>query len=133
MYNYYEAMKEDVQNYINYEVDLDEYKGRRDELEEKLNDDLWINDSVTGNASGSYTFNTAKAMEYVNDNLDLLREAYVEFGNGYEEVGKDFIEGDYEKMDVTIRCYLLGQTIAEILDEYDEDGIFDEIDEEIED
>lgn len=59
-YNYIEAMKEDIKEYIKNEVTLSDYSDR-DELEKHLNDTLWTEDSVTGNASGSYTFNTYKA------------------------------------------------------------------------
>lgn len=39
-YNYYAAVADDVREYINEEIDLDEWRGDRDGLEEKLNDDL---------------------------------------------------------------------------------------------
>ena len=55
-YNYLEAMTEDVKN--DAELSLDDLLYNRNDLEEKLNEELWINDSVTGNASGSYTFNS---------------------------------------------------------------------------
>lgn len=57
MYNYYENVKNDVENYIK---ENKEYFKATDleELEEELNEQCWISDSVTGNCSGSYTFNT---------------------------------------------------------------------------
>ena len=39
---------------------------------------MWNADSVTGNASGSYTFSRARAKEYVLGSTDLLKEAYEE-------------------------------------------------------
>lgn len=63
MYDYLEAIKADVKDAISDNYDLNEYRGDREGLEEKLNDDLWTNDSVTGNASGSYTFNSYTAKE----------------------------------------------------------------------
>lgn len=48
-YNYYEAVADDVREYINSEIDFDDWRGDREGLERKLNDDLWINDGVTGN------------------------------------------------------------------------------------
>ena len=36
-------------------------------------------------------------------------------------------------MDVTIRCYLLGQAIAAVLDDLEEEGAFEEEEEEEED
>ena len=119
-YNYLENIKADVKEYIDNEINLKDFSDR-EELEEKLNDTLWINDSVTGNASGSYTFNSYKAMEYVLDNMDLLEEMCGEFGVDNETIGKKFLEGAWEWMDVSIRCYLLGQAISEALDEIEEE------------
>lgn len=126
-YNYLEAMVEDILEYIRNEVELSDYSDR-EELEEKLNDDLWVEDSVTGNASGSYTFNTWKAKEYVTDNMGLVTEMCTEFGLDSVSVAEHFLEEDWEYFDVSIRCYLLGQAIAEALDELDYD--FEEEEEE---
>lgn len=116
MYDYRLAVAEDVREYINENIDLKEYEGRREELEEKLNDDLWIADSVTGNGSGSYFFSTYKAEEALLHNLDLLSEACEEFGSGV-----DILKDGAEACDVTIRCYLLSGCIAEVLDELSDD------------
>lgn len=116
-YNYLEAVTSDVLDYIKEEINLDEWKGNRGGLEEKLNDELWTVDSVTGNASGSYTFNTWEAEENLAHNWDLLAEALDEFGQD----GTDVLRQGAEAMDVTIRCYLLGQAIAEALDELEEE------------
>lgn len=116
MYNYLEAMKKDITEYINNEINLTDYADR-DELESSLNDDLFTEDSVTGNASGSYTFSRAQAHEYVTDNIDLLKDVCEEFGTDAASVGEWFLSDDWEKMDVTIRCYLLGQAIGEALDD----------------
>lgn len=115
MYNYLEAMKNDITEYIN-NINLADYADR-DELESYLNDELFTEDSVTGNASGSYTFSRAQAQEYVADNIDLLKDACEEFGTDAASVGEWFLSEDWEKMDVTIRCYLLGQAIGEALDD----------------
>lgn len=129
LYNYLKAIKEDVKQAIEENINLDEYRGDRDGLEEKLNDDLWIDDSVTGNASGSYTFNSYTAREYVLDNLDILKEAAEEFGCT-DRAEKWLFDEAWDDADVTIRCYLLGQAINEVLDEIEESGDLDEIEEE---
>lgn len=104
-YDYREYEIEDVKEVLsNY--NLDDFDDL-DDFEQKLNDDLWIDDSVTGNGSGSYTFNTNVAKEYVEDNFDLLLSAYREFG--YCEF--PIAEEEWEKWDVTIRCYLLAECI----------------------
>lgn len=120
MYNYLEAMKNDIKEYINNEINLADYADR-DELESSLNDELFTEDSVTGNASGSYTFSRAQAQEYVKDNVDLLKDAYEEFGTDAATVAEWFLSDDWEKMDVTIRCYLLGPAISEVLDDMEDE------------
>lgn len=129
-YDYREAMQDDIREYINNEIDTTKYMGNRDELEEKLNDDLWTNDSVTGNGSGSYTFNSYKAGEYVKDNIDLCREMIQEFCIDAETVAEKFLDEEWEYFDVSIRCYLLGECISAVLDEIDLDEIEADEDEE---
>lgn len=121
MYDYLEHVTADVKDYVEEEIDLTEWAGNRDGLEEKLNDDLWTCDSVTGNASGSYTFSAYEAEENLAHNWDLLEEALEEFGNEENPISKGA-----EWCDVTIRCYLLGQAIAAVLDDLEEEGAFEE-------
>jgi len=117
-YDYRNEMAEDIRNYIvdNYTPEeIEEADG--DELFEKLNDVLWVEDSVTGNASGSYTFNTEKAKEYVLDNMDLVDEFADEFGVDNSELGEKFRYQNWEWFDVSIRCYLLGEVLGNVLRE----------------
>ena len=125
MYNYLEAMKQDIMDYIRNEVNTSEFSSR-EELEESLNDDLWTVDSVTGNASGSYYCNSYKSMECVIDNIDLLNEMCTEFCIDSATIGEKFINEEWEWMDVSIRCYLLGQAISEALDDMEDELTFDE-------
>lgn len=119
MYDYQSAVKEDVKEWIIENYTAEEIRenletsAARSDFEEKLNDVLWIEDSVTGNASGSYTFNTWQAEENLCHNMDLLEEACEEFGQG---VG-DAVERGAEYCDVTIRCYFLSGAISDALDE----------------
>jgi len=126
MYDYREAVKDDVRNYIAENLTIEAYKGQRDELEEMLNNDLWVDDGVTGNASGSYYCNAWKAEESLCHNLDLLAEALEEFGCDASYLLKEGAEA----ADVTIRCYLLSSAISEVLDEYEDELSEDEEDEE---
>lgn len=118
MYNYYEEVKESVINYIeeNKELLLDTFEDK-DELEQFLNNELFTSDSVTGNASGSFTFNRWTAQEYVTENIDLLKEACEELGTDAETVGNWFLSEEWETMDVAIRCYVLGSAISDALEE----------------
>ena len=123
MYNYLENVKEDVKEAIFDYYTKEEIKEHLDNAynrqnwEQKLYDDLWCDDSVTGNASGSYYYNAYKASEALNGNWDLLREALCEFG--CEDINP--IEKGEEWCDVTIRCYLLPQAISLALDELEEE------------
>lgn len=119
-YNYRKAMIEDIINYIreNYTgAEIAEKLETREEWEEELNDNLWIEDSVTGNASGSYTFSRLKAREYVLSNPDTLKEALVEFCTDAATVGEKFLSEDWEYFDTTIRCYLLNESICNALND----------------
>ena len=118
-YNYLQALKEDIREYIGDNFTKEEQRALvsdKDAASEKLNDDLWIADSVTGNASGSYYCNAWKAEEAIAHNLDILAEALDEFGCGDINAFKKGAEW----CDVTIRCYLLSQAIAETLNELED-------------
>ena len=123
MYDYRESVKLDVSEWVLYNVNMEDWKENREGLEEYLNETLWTEDSVTGNASGSYTFNTWKAEENLCHNWELIEEVASEFG--YEPTISASYENGPEWWDVTIRCYLLGQAIAEVLDDYEAEGAFD--------
>ena len=122
-YDYLENVKKDVKTAILDNCTKEEIKNAfksleaRDELYEKLYDDLWVDDSVTGNASGSYTCNAYNAEEYIAHNWDLLVEALECFG----ESESDALSRGAESCDVTIRCYLLGSAIKEALDDLEEE------------
>lgn len=122
-YDYLKEMKKDIKRAIFDYFTKEEIKNAfkslkaRDALYDRAYDDLWIDDSVTGNASGSYTFNTYKAEEYLCHNLELLCKALEYF---HKSEG-DALNRGAKFCDVTIRCYLLGSAINEALDELEEE------------
>lgn len=112
-YDYRKAVCDDIRDYINDNgIKATDYTSR-EEMFEALNDALWVEDSVTGNGSGSYTFNTWKAEENLCHNLDLLGQAMEEFGCSPE----DLMTKGPNWADVTIRCWLLSECIYEVIDE----------------
>lgn len=117
-YDYNTAVVEDVQSYLddNYSEEelIEKLATDRDAFEQELNDTLWTEDSVTGNGSGSYTFNTYEAESNLCHNLDLLVEAIDNMGGTIDGA----IRNGAESCDVTIRCYLLSQAISEVLDNF---------------
>ena len=125
-YNYYEAINNDVRRAIRDNYDLNEWRGDREGLEERLNDDLWLDDTVTGNASGSYAFCAYTAMGYTTGNMDLLADAVADFCISYEDVGRRLLSAEWEWFDILIRCHLLSGAISDVLDDLEEAGQFDE-------
>ena len=118
-YDYIEHMTADVIDAIKERYTDDEIRARldddRDELAQDLNDDLWTDDSVTGNVSGSYYCNAWRAEEAIAHNWDLIADMIDEFD------AADILRKGPEAIDVSIRCYLLGQAIDAALDELDDE------------
>lgn len=120
MYNYYDAMKNDLIDAVYDEVNFDKMIAfdqpfnNEDDLFQILDETLWVDDSVTGNGSGSYTFNSALAKEYVLDNFDLLKCAADEWG--VDDFAIRLLNEEWEWLDVSIRCYILGQVICEFIE-----------------
>ena len=124
-YDYREAMADDIKQFIDENVTIDDngytyndevYEDGQ-ELFDALNDDMWADDSITGNGSGSYTFDRETAKEYVVDNIDLVGDMISEFGIDAKTIGEKFIDQDWEYFDVSIRCYLLGEVLGTVLNE----------------
>lgn len=123
-YNYQQAVIDDIKQYINDNNIIVTAKNR-DDIYDTLYDDLVNSDSVTGNASGSYTFNTWQAEENLCHNWDLMEEAGNELG--YDS---DVLAKGAEYLDVMIRFYLVGQLLGSVLDEIQQDEPDDEDGEE---
>ena len=124
MYDYLEAVKDDVMEYIRNEVNVGDYSDR-DEMGEQLYDTLFCEDSVTGNASGSYTFNRYKAKEHIESDPEAytyIRELVSEYGIDAETVADKFLNENWEYWDVSIRCYLLYQAVEKALEELEYSG-----------
>jgi len=122
---YLEQIKEDIREYIedNYTTEeITEKMEDRDSFIDELDENLWTDDSVTGNGSGSYTFSRAKAQEYVMNDIETVQEALREFCVEADTIAKKFLESDWEYFDVTARCYVLGMGISEVLDEIEKEA-----------
>ena len=113
-YNYREVMKNDIKQAIKEYMEWENVSIEDLDID-TLNDYLWTDDSVTGNASGSYTMNSALAKKFVLDNEDLQVEAIKGFGLDSEDIADKL--HDWEYWDVSIRCYLLYEVLQDVLDE----------------
>ena len=121
MYDYEEAVRSDIKDYIleNYDRnDLADFDDE-DDFKDCLIDTLVDEDGITGNASGSYYCNSYKAQEALNGNMDLLRDACEELNLSNEEVGEHFLDEDFEYFDYIVRCYIVTYTnvIEDVVDE----------------
>lgn len=122
---YLEQIKEDIKNAIKENFTDEEIREKmedRDNFEEELDDMLWIDDSVTGNGSGSYTFNREKAKEFVMQDTETVTEALEEFCVEASTIAEKFLSEDWEYFDVTARCYVLDMGISEVLDEIEKEA-----------
>lgn len=117
-YDYYKNVREDIKQRLNEWLDFDRINDYSDidEVISAVYDDFFNSDSVTGNGSGSYTFNSWVAEENLCHNMDLLKEAFDELGGELN----DYIDSA-EACDVTIRCYVLGQLVGEVVKEFVEE------------
>lgn len=131
--NYFNEVKNDVKYFLdeNSEEYSSEYfinlmfQCKYDEntfcrlLEEKLYDVLFIEDSVTGNSSGSYTYNRWEAEENLCHNGVLIQNVINTYG--IDNISFDDAEG----IDVSIRCFILEDVIKEVVAEILESTLFE--------
>lgn len=114
-YNYLENVKNDVIDFIETnEININEID--RDELKDRL----WVEDSVTGNGSGSYTCDPNEAKGYVDDNKDLIHEAIDEGFMDRQKTAEWWLDDYYESIDVSLRCYVLSQAIDDAIEELED-------------
>jgi hypothetical protein len=123
MSDYRQEVMEAVSNYITdreYFINFGDYETAQD-LFDDLYDDMFVCDEVTGNASGSYTFNSYEAREKVLADMDTVAEALKEFCTPAEEIGERFLNEDWEYLDVTARCYVLAEVLAQYIEDNEDD------------
>lgn len=124
-YDYREAMVKDIKQYINDNYMQPEPDMSREEYVEKLNDELWDVDEITGNGPYYYA-SEEECAGYVGYGLSDLVDALEEFGFEMTSQMKERFTGSPAcYMDCTIRCYLLYECIERAVDEL---GYFEEVD-----
>jgi len=117
MYNYYQSVKTDVMNWI--DENRADIEAQHDKAQ-YICDSVFVDDNVTGNASGSYTFSRREAKEnYFGDEKasEYLENMCEEGFASYEEVGKAMVHENWETIDVLIRCYLVNGIVMDCLEE----------------
>lgn len=121
-YDYYIEVTNDIKNWLDFnDFDLSQFEDR-DEAADFLNDNLWAEDSITGNGPYGYA-NESLSEEYLCHNLDLVFEACNCFDVNWTLLLSHYKEGNLARyLDCTIRCYLLSTTIDKVLEEYESYG-----------
>ena len=120
---YLEAVTRDVFDYLvtNYGKEEIAEILADDDKHERLQDELWVADCVTGNGSGSYTFDREQAKKYVLNDIDTVREALRDFCVEADTIAEKFLSEDWEYFDVTARCYCLYEAIEAALKDVKDD------------
>ena len=113
LYNYHEAVKDDIREYIK-----ENYDSVTEKMRAETFDTILREDSVTGDASGSYTMNRAVAKEYVIENIDLLKKVVDEYGFNKKDIGEQFLSEQWERFDVLIRLCLVREYFDDIFSEF---------------
>lgn len=123
MYSYKEVVRSDVREWIDDNKEHIEGLDRHDAYE-VIYDSCWVDDSVTGNASGSYTFSRYEARQnfFNDDDSEEYIDQMIEDGfTDRETVGKAVQESNWELLDVSIRCWLLCDAVSDVIDEMFDD------------
>jgi len=118
MYDYRAAMREDIEKYIEVEgLNLTNYKTRDDAFDD-LYDIMWTEDSITGNTD--WYDSEYNCEEYLCHNSDLAIEACIEFCIDTAAILKHVKNKTLMRyLDCMVRCYLLGEILGEVLDNYE--------------
>lgn len=113
--DYYQQVKNDAIAAIDEQFDCGYWDGNT-EWDVVYYDNLLVNDGVTGNGSGSYFFNAAKAREAVADAIwdKKVLNALSEIGISGDRIAQYLRDNDAESLDVCIRCAMLGEVYGEI-------------------
>lgn len=112
--DYYQQVKNDAIAAIDEQFDCGYWDG--DTEWDVVYDNLFIDDGVTGNGSGSYTFNAAKARENIADAImdEKIYNILYNIGCDSEQIAQYLRDGDAEGLDVCIRCAMLGEVYGKI-------------------
>lgn len=114
--DYYQQVKNDAIAAIDEQFDCGYWDG--DTEWDVVYDNIFVDDGVTGNGSGSYFFNAAKAREAVADAIwdEKILNALSEIGISGNRIAQYLRDNDAESLDVCIRCAMLGEVYGEIED-----------------
>lgn len=99
-YDYINTVINDIKYFVKENYSIFELE-KNEDIIETVYEEVLNDDSVTGNASGSYFCDTELAKEALNGNIDLVLEAIRYWGNDMA------LFDSYEVIDVNIRIMLV--------------------------
>ena len=109
MYNYREEEIKDILDYIDTEVNLEKYEDEEELI--NLFDELWDEDTVTGNQSGYMT--EKEHEQFIAENFQLVKDAIKTYGYQIKDIPD---KNPCTWLDTLIRCYLLNDCLHEALE-----------------
>ena len=115
-YDYLAALEYDIKEWCRYEYfNLSEYEDIED-AHEFLHDELWDDDSITGNG-GNWYASTAECEEYLSGNWNLIFNAIENFCVDMNEEIKKYKEDTPCFLDCLVRLDLLDKAIGNVLED----------------
>lgn len=116
--NYYDELKNDIEEALKYDyAEVLENAENKEDAYYQLEDIFFVKDSITGNASGSYYFNSYESRKHCYNYFNDVFEALEEYGYNFElekfKTFVDLIEEGY----LNIENMTLNDDILEEVDE----------------
>ena len=112
-YDYYIEVTNDIECWMNKDgdpFDLSQFENR-EEAAEYLHDELWAEDSITGNGPYGYT-NEEECEEFLCHNLNLIIEAIDTYGISTSDLRAQYTVKKLARyLDCLVRLYVLPNAI----------------------
>ena len=116
-YDYYAEVTNDIECWMDKDgdpFDLSQFENR-DEAAEYLRDELWAEDSITGNGPYGYA-SEEECEEFLCHNWDLIIEAFDEYGCSINDLREHYKKGNLMRyLDCFARLNVLSNAIENVL------------------
>ena len=116
-YNYWKKVANDGECWMDRDgdpFDISQFSNR-EEAADWLFDELYAEDSITGNGGGFYD-SESNCEEYLCHNIDLAFQACDEFCIGFKTLRSEYCKNTLARyLDCVIRCYVLMTAIYDAL------------------
>ena len=105
-----EYIDDEVDNYIREASENDDI----DDIFESIYKDMFSG-SVTGNDSGSYSYSRSRSRALMINMLDTPE--FIDMTKSFDvDVAEHLADGDWEGLEVCLRCYLLSEAYSDLYD-----------------